>query len=191
MWSKHNLTAISVVIYIILTSMSNVNAQQTYAVERYMDAVFPVTVDYDIPLAQMILNGKYSSVSPDIKAENFPIVGSGKVNVNIELVYLRDRHRYINMAFDDILLSLNLNNYRPITLPEILAFDTAYPYEKCQRITILAMGSSLKSWDGDEQVIWLNGGWSLGNSHLKLIRTNHGFRGYTVIAVVRKSSEDN
>lgn len=129
--------------------------------------VFPVKIDYDLSLEEMIEAGKYDWVNSDIIVENFPIKGSGLVELEIELVHFG---RYINS--EAALKELDQMDLRPATLPELLAFGAAYP-EIQREFPIVALGSVWQRpgggrgvpclWcDSDGRNLglrWLDGGW--------------------------------
>lgn len=101
-----------------------------------------VTVDYSQPLEEMIAAGRYGRVNSNITEENFPIKGSGKVDLNLELVCF---NKYISS--NEAIAELKKLGMRPATLPELLAFDEKY-LEEQRKYPILALGSVWRDWDG-------------------------------------------
>ncbi|WKZ27321.1 MAG: hypothetical protein QY311_01005 [Candidatus Paceibacterota bacterium] len=95
-----------------------------------------VIVDYGQSLAQMVAQGKYVYVDGHITANHFPIRGSGKQRVVIELVYFSS-----SMSAEEVRWELESRGMRSATLPELLAFGATYPsYQR--RFPIVALGSA-------------------------------------------------
>lgn len=83
---------------------------------------YPVTINYDASLADMIRTGRYDWVNPNITEKNFPVKGKGIKEVVIELTRF---NRLISS--DDALSELEKRGLRPATIEEFLAFGAAYP----------------------------------------------------------------
>lgn len=115
-----------------------------------MKRLFPVIVDYSKPLIEMIGDGNYAAVNPDILESHFSIHGQSNVVIIIELVYY---HKM--MKSEDIIQDIESCSLRPATLPELLAFGTAYPEKQC-KYPIVAMGSVWKRKDGSCYVTCLD-----------------------------------
>lgn len=99
---------------------------------------FRLVVDYGLSLAQMIAAGKYDWVNSDITAEHFPVSGQGKQAVEVELWRL---NKYFKNG-DEVIAELERvkPDYRPATLPELLALGAAQP-ELQKQFPIVALGS--------------------------------------------------
>ena len=94
-----------------------------------------IVVDYSRSLAEMISAGKYDWVNSDITADHFPIKGSGKAELNPEII-----HYGKYMSSDDIVRDLDQRGLRPATLAELLAYGEKYPDEQ-RKYPIVALGS--------------------------------------------------
>ncbi len=101
---------------------------------------FLLTVDYDLPLAELAAAGNYDYVSSDITEEHFR-VGWGERDIESLLVHL---HR--PTPTDNVLKELERHDLRPATLPELLAFGAQYPNPQ-REFPVLALGSI---WDDPE-----------------------------------------
>ncbi len=111
--------------------------------------IYSVFVDYSISLVNMIKAGKYDWINDDITAEHFPNTGSGKAEVDFQLVHLNK-----SANSEEVLLHMEKNNLRPATLFELLAFGAKYP-ELQREFPICALGSSWVLRDGDRRVPYL------------------------------------
>jgi len=96
---------------------------------------FPVTVNYDLSVAEAIGAGNYQAVHQDINARNFPSTRSGQVALDIVLV--RFEHR---MKSEDVLQELDKEGLRPAELPELLAFGAKYP-DVQRKFSVAGLGS--------------------------------------------------
>jgi len=86
---------------------------------------FPVVVDYDKSLDDMIQAGNYDWVCEKITAENFPYDCEGKHGVRLEY------HRFDRVVTgEEAFELLDMAGFRPATLPELLAFGAAFPEEQ-------------------------------------------------------------
>lgn len=112
---------------------------------------YPIVVDYATSLADMIVAGRYDWTNPDITVEHFPIVGEGKVDVEIELVHFG---RVIEDG-DEALRELDKMGLRAATLPELLGFGAKYP-DMQRQFPIMALGSVWEDRGGgrDVPVLW-------------------------------------
>jgi hypothetical protein len=97
--------------------------------------VYPVLVDYDLPVKQAIDLGEYQAVHADIIGANFPSTRTGKAEMDIVLV--RFDHR---MKSEDVLREVEKEGLRPTELPEFLAFGAKYP-EVQRKFSIACLGS--------------------------------------------------
>ncbi len=116
--------------------------------------VFPVTINYDFSLAEMVAAGKYDWANDDITAENFPVSGNGRHGMNLELVHFNRV-----MEFDDTLKELDKDRLRPAMLAGLLAFGAKYP-DKQRGFPVVALGSVWQNCDGDcgVPVLWGDSG---------------------------------
>ncbi len=101
---------------------------------------FLLTVDYDVPLAELVAAGHYDYVSPDITEEHFS-VRRGEPNIESFVVHLSRP-----TPTDNVVNELERHDLRPATLPELLAFGAQYPNPK-HEFPVLALGSI---WDDPE-----------------------------------------
>jgi len=122
------------------------NPEDIIKKNKIVDDIYSVVVDYDMSLADMIKVGKYDWVNNDITAEYFPITGSGKVEIDFQLVHL-DK----STSSKEVLSHMEKNNLRPATLAELLAFGAKYP-ELQREFPICALGSSWVDSGGDRGV---------------------------------------
>ena len=130
---------------------------------------FRITVDYGKSLAEMILAGHYDWTNSNITEKRFPVKGSGKVELDLELV-----HYDHNFSSDDAVKEMAKRGLRPATIEELLAFGVKYPEEQL-KFPVVALGSSARvdggrhvpflSRDGAERDLnlgWWDGGWRGG-----------------------------
>ncbi len=103
---------------------------------KIVDDIYSAIVDYNMSLAEMIKVGKYDYVNGEIASKNFPIMGSGKVDISFELVHLNK-----SASSEEVLLHMEKNNLRPATLAELLAFGAKYP-EIQREFPVACLGSS-------------------------------------------------
>lgn len=101
---------------------------------------YPVTVSYDLSLAEMIDAGGYDWSNPNIIAESFPVGGAGEQERELVLVNL-GRHA---SSTEEVLAEIDRQGLRPAVIEELLAFGAAYP-DKQREFPIVALGS-----------VWLN-----------------------------------
>ncbi|MFH0857642.1 MAG: hypothetical protein V1848_02745 [Candidatus Magasanikbacteria bacterium] len=104
-------------------------------------ANYIVKVDYGKTLAQMKYDGHYDWSNPDITPENFPINGTGVVEVPLELVHLNKV-----VSSNMVLVHLDANGMRAATVEELLAFGATYP-EIQRKFPVVALGSP-NLWPG-------------------------------------------
>ncbi len=96
---------------------------------------YPVTVNYNLSLGEMIGAGRYNWVHSDITSKHFPIKGEGMKEVVTELVHF---NRYMESVF--VLRELGKRSLRPATIEELLAFGAKCP-ETQRQFPILGLGS--------------------------------------------------
>ncbi|MCD4761672.1 hypothetical protein K8R32_01815 [bacterium] len=112
--------------------------------------VFPVTVDYNRSLAEMIELGEYDWKHVEIIEKNFPVKGKGKSDINLVLVYFNK-----SIDSDDVFYELDEMELRPATLPELLSFGVKYP-EKQGEFPIAALGSHWNISVENSYVVYLD-----------------------------------
>lgn len=128
-------------------------AVSRYTADLFADRTtktYPVTVNYGSSLAEMITAGNYDSVNDDIRAENFPVEGSGSQEREIRVLHFG---RYLTS--DDAIGELAQQGLRPAKLEELLAFGEHHPDEQ-REAPIAALGSVWRGPSGDRfaPVLW-------------------------------------
>ena len=118
------------------------------------EIIFPVTVNYDLSLVEMIAVGGYDWRNDDVTANHFPISGNGQVEVNVELVHFNRI-----MESDDVLEELDKAGLRPGELAELASFGARYP-DKQREFPIISLGSVWRDRNGHRRVpgLWGNSG---------------------------------
>ncbi|KKU85161.1 MAG: hypothetical protein UY15_C0040G0007 [Parcubacteria group bacterium GW2011_GWA2_47_9] len=140
--------------------------------------IFRVVVDCGQTLAQMIAAGKYNRVNSDITNANFPIIGSGKKNVAVELVHFNR-----SIESNEAIRELDRMGMRPATIEELLAFGAKYP-EVQREFPILALGSVWRYRSSDRYIPCL---YRVGSErYLDLGWIGSGWHGICRFAAVRK-----
>jgi hypothetical protein len=102
---------------------------------------FSLTIDYDVPLAELMVAGNYDATSPDITGEHFP-VGWGQPDIEAFLV-----HFYNPTSSHHAAGEMVRHDFRPATMPELLAFGAQHPSPQCE-FPILALGSTWEDPSG-------------------------------------------
>jgi len=97
---------------------------------------YPITIDYDQSLADMVAAGKYDWINPDITAKHFPIKGKGTVETERVLVHLN--RQATTKQVEEHLAAQDLE---PARIEHLLAFGAANP-ELQREFPIIALGSS-------------------------------------------------
>lgn len=139
---------------------------------------FPVTVDYTLPLMEMIKAGRYDWVNPDITEEHFPVKGEGIREVVVELIHFG---RF--METDDVLRELDRLDLRPATIEELLALGAKYP-EVQREFPVMALGSVWQGPVGYRDAPFLHGDGS--ERVVFLFWLGYGWRGACISAAVHK-----
>jgi len=98
--------------------------------------VYPVVVDYDMPLDKMIAAGNYNWINKSITAERFPIIGKGKVDTVLHLFRIG---REVNKI--EAIIEISRNNLFPTTLPELLAFGAQHPNALPKKLAVFALAA--------------------------------------------------
>ena len=109
-----------------------------------------ITVDYGMSLADKITAGRYDWANDRIVSTYFPILGSGKVELSVELAHF-DR----NISTDDAAKELHRRGLRPATLAELLAYGALFPEDQ-RKFPIVALGTEAL-FGGDRRVACLYG----------------------------------
>jgi hypothetical protein len=97
--------------------------------------IFPVAVNYDLPVEEAIQAGDYQAVHAGIASKNFPSTKRGQVEVEIVLVRFDRR-----MASEDVVRELAEEGLRAAELHEFLAFGAKYP-EVQRKCSVVGLGS--------------------------------------------------
>lgn len=115
---------------------------------------YQLTVDYGCSLADMVTAGRYDYVNDNIPARNFPIEGSGKVELDCVLVHLD-----CTASTKKVKQEIDKRGLRPTTIEELLAFGETYP-EVQREFPVVELGSSWVLSDGYRCVacLWGNPG---------------------------------
>jgi hypothetical protein len=142
--------------------------------------VYPLSVDYERSVEDLVKAGGYDWANSDITSRNFPTKRKGRAEVVVELIHF---NRYIST--DEVLRELDRMGFRPAKLHELLAFGEKYP-EAQRRFSVVALGSVWLDRDGFRHVPYLDGH---GSSRVLYLRWYvFGWFGFYWFAVVRKSS---
>jgi len=127
---------------VLLDKIANAIADKA----RKPGETFPVSVNYDLPLAEAIDAGNYQGVNSSITVQNFPSTRHGRVELEILLV------RYdCRMTSEEVLGELDKEGLRPAELPEFLAFGAEYP-EVQRQFSVVGLGSVWKDRKGYRNV---------------------------------------
>ncbi len=106
-------------------------------VKRFLSSnIFNFVVNYVITLPDMIKAGAYDWVNPHITEVNFPITGTGEVEVSAKLFHFKKI-----ILSDDAVVEMDRLGFRPATIHELLAFRETNP-DVQREFTIVALGSS-------------------------------------------------
>ncbi len=98
---------------------------------------YPVTVNYDLTVEQLVKAGKYVWSDGDVTSKNFPSTETGQAEVMIYLVTPR-----YDISSEDIIQEMDKMDpsLRPATLKELLALGAQYP-DLQKQTWIVALGS--------------------------------------------------
>ncbi len=136
--------------------------------------LYHVTVDYSQSLAEIVAAGEYDWADTwfEFWFEHSSVTGSGQTEVDITLL-----HFGREVAAEEVLADMERRDYRPVTLPELLAFGAQYP-DVQRELTVIALGSTLDMHDRYDNrgvpllrsdiggrtlwVTWLGFGWREG-----------------------------
>lgn len=117
---------------------------------KHSDSVYPVSVDYEMSVEELVRLGQYHWASNEITSENFSTKRSGTVEVVVELVHFNRA-----ILFDQARRELDCMGYRPAELHELLAFGKKYP-DIQRKFPIVALGRASYRW-ADHSVPCLGG----------------------------------
>lgn len=82
---------------------------------------YPVVVNYDLSLDEVIGRGGYRWVEPNIKSENFPAQGEGQVELMVELF-----HQGRTTPYGELMAEVECQGYRHLDLRGLVALGTLY-----------------------------------------------------------------
>jgi len=136
------------------TSVSIVIIAFLYGLTAFAQDKFRVTVDFGKTLSQLVSDGQYGWVAPDINDKLFQISGSGVVQTNLVLVHLNR-----SASTQEVLDEIGKNNLVPASIEHLLAFGAIFSNEQI-RYPIVALGSVARITDGRLIVasLWRKGG---------------------------------
>ncbi len=100
---------------------------------------YPITVNYNLTVEQMVESGGYDHVDSDITESHFSSRKKGTTNVVVSLFYFGRP-----METDEVLRELDILGFRPADAQELLAFGARYPKLQ-QEFPVAELGS-----------VWLN-----------------------------------
>ena len=121
--------------------------------------IFCVTVDYDLPLEEMV-RGQYEWANSDIYLPSFATKHSGKVRVSIELVHFSK-----GMQTDDVFREFDERGLRHAEPHELLAFGVKYPNIQ-REFPIVALGACKRGDYDSIRAVSLTGNSDLRNVHV-------------------------
>lgn len=87
--------------------------------------IFPLMINYNFPIKEVLMSGSYSHVAPSIDFRSFQPPATGGRVINVRL-YNFGRE----LESQEILDSFRTASYRPVTLFELLAFGMQFPDEQ-------------------------------------------------------------
>lgn len=113
--------------------------------------VFPITVDYNRSLAEMIKTGNYDRVDSNIEAKNFPLKGKDKHELEAVLFHF-DR----NIGSNEAIAEMDKQGFRPARIEELLALCEKYlELQKEFPFPIVALGSVWQDSHCNSRVAYL------------------------------------
>lgn len=113
---------------------------------------FKVTVDYNESLKDMISAGKYDWVNPGITEKNFPVKGTGKSEVEVEIVHYNKA-----MTSEQVFADFKAHGLKPAPVEVGLALGKDRP-DLQREFPIVMLGSVWQSLRGDRRTPFLWGG---------------------------------
>ncbi len=99
------------------------------------EKVFPVVVDYELSLEEMIKASGFVTVN-EVTTGYLPLEGSGKREVHIFLLYFPN----VRPLVEDVEREMRKQSLRPARIEELLAFGKSYP-EEIKKGPVIALGS--------------------------------------------------
>lgn len=139
---------------------------------------FPLSLNYDLALADAIDAGSYQGVHSSITPANFPPQRHGQAEVEVILVRYPKR-----IDSEDVLRELDKEGLRAAELCEILAFGAEYP-EVQRRFSVVGLGSVWKDRKGYLNVPCLYE--ASEGRYLDLHWWNDGWYSFSRFAAIRK-----
>jgi hypothetical protein len=118
-----------------------------------------LVVDYGLSLEQMIVTGHYDWVNDSIAAERFPIVGEGKMELEVQLFHFDQ-----SISSEEAVRLIRKDGFEPAKIEHLLAFGATYP-EMQRKFPIVGFGSSCMVY-GERYVPVLYGGDSVRSLRL-------------------------
>jgi hypothetical protein len=140
--------------------------------------LFPLTVNYDLPLTEAVEAGMYQGVHSAITSQNFPSTRHGQAQLEIILVRYGRR-----MTSEEVLCELEKEALRPAELPEFLAFGAEYP-EIQRQFSVVGLGSVWRDKKGYRNVPCLYE--ASEARYLDLHWWDDGWYSYSRFAAIRK-----
>jgi hypothetical protein len=116
--------------------------------------VFPIVLDCNQTVEEMVKAGKYDWVELEINSDYRPVKCHGISKVDVVLVPIHLQ----SMASEDLLRELDKHDLRPAEFPELLAFGATYPEKQRDFAPIVALGSASQYWDSRRGAAYLGGG---------------------------------
>lgn len=149
--------------------------------------VYPVEVDYNLTIAELVRLGNYDYANPHVTDRNYHVKKSGKVS---ETILLMAVNRWVKN--DEILIAMEKESLRPADVKELLAFGIQYPNRQRDDSVILGLGSEWERWgyEGEDMVFYgtyvsfLTG--SKTRRGLHAVWTEKWWHGKNLFAVIRK-----
>ncbi len=112
---------------------------------------FPLHINYDISLSQLLGSGGYDWSEQEINHENFPCDAKGEIDVEMYLISFFGR----GLTFGEISAALRDEQLRPLTLLELLTFGATHPGKQLE-FPIAGLGSVWKDNNGIFRVPYLS-----------------------------------
>ena len=128
---RYLATSVLAALALLLCSCISENQARPTPYQRY-----PVTVNYDQSIEDLIKAGSYYRVYSEITSKNFPTEAGGTKELLVALVKLQGLSSISQLVTAQAKLGL-----RPATIKEVLTFGETYP-ELLKRLTIVGLGSS-------------------------------------------------
>ena len=119
--------------------------------DRFVRPTSPVTISYQVGLVEMIKLGKYDWTNEDINPKNFPLEGTGEVNVELVLVHIGE-----NVSSDEARARIIDQELGISPIEHLLMFGAKNP-ELQRKFPIVALGSVMVFADGYRCVPFLGG----------------------------------